>query len=293
MNDRSNHDRAVEMLQQLGLKEYESKSFVALTRLSEATAKKISEDSEVPRTRVYDAVRVLETKGLVQIQHSNPQQFRAVSISEAATTLRSEYDTRVDKLEKALDGLESAEPGDPREITHEVWSLTGNSAITSRAQSLIDDTADELVLVIGRESAFPESTANRLRTAVGRGVDVIIGTPDPSLRETVSTAVPGAEVFRSELEWLDGSPTAGDDTEISRLLLADRAAILVSSAHTAGADRDEQAVLGRGFENGVVTIIRRLMATGLLPGADPGRTVVTALRSTPGDISRSWSEKYR
>lgn len=272
MSNRSNHDRAVELLQQLDLKEYESKSLVALVRLSKATAKEISEASEVPRTRVYDAVRVLESKGLVEIQHSNPQQFRAVSISEAAATLRSEYDARIDSLETALDGLEPADSDDAREITHEVWSLTGQTAITTRTQSLIEDTADELVLVIGRESAFPESTATRLRAAVDRGVDVIVGTPDASIRETVSTAVPEAEVFRSELEWLDESSMTGDDTEISRLLLADRAAILVSSAYTAGADRDEQAVFGRGFENGVVTIIRRLMATGLLPSADPGNT---------------------
>lgn len=272
MSNLSNHDRAVELLQQLDLKEYESKSLVALVRLSEATAKEISEASEVPRTRVYDAVRVLESKGLVEIQHSNPQQFRAVSISEAAATLRSEYDARIDSLETALDGLEPADSDDAREITHEVWSLTGQTAITTRTQSLIEDTADELVLVIGRESAFPESTATRLRAAVDRGVDVIVGTPDASLRETVSTAVPEAEVFRSELEWLDESSMTGDDTEISRLLLADRAAILVSSAYTAGADRGEQAVFGRGFENGVVTIIRRLMATGLLPSADPGKT---------------------
>ena len=46
-------------------------------------------------------------------------------------------------------------------------------------------------------------------------------------------------------------------------------AILVSSISQNGSNRDEQAVLGPGLENDVV-IVRRLMATGLLPRADPG-----------------------
>ena len=75
MDGNSNHTKAIELLQELGLKQYEAKSFVALSRLPSGTAKEMSEVSEVPRTRIYDAIRVLESKGLVEIQHSNPQRF--------------------------------------------------------------------------------------------------------------------------------------------------------------------------------------------------------------------------
>ncbi|MFB6177506.1 MAG: helix-turn-helix domain-containing protein, partial [Halobaculum sp.] len=63
MDDNTNITRAVELLQQLGLKEYEAKCFVGLSRLSTGTAKQLSEITEVPRTRVYDAIRVLEAQG--------------------------------------------------------------------------------------------------------------------------------------------------------------------------------------------------------------------------------------
>ncbi|WP_436933513.1 TrmB family transcriptional regulator [Halovenus marina] len=104
MDDVSNQERAIELLQQLGLKEYEAKSFVALARREHGTAKDISETSEVPRTRVYDAVRVLESKGLVETQHSKPQVFRAVSIDEAVNTLQTEYVERAELLRRALSG---------------------------------------------------------------------------------------------------------------------------------------------------------------------------------------------
>jgi sugar-specific transcriptional regulator TrmB len=270
MTDTSYHDRAVTLLQELGLKEYESKAFVALTRLPQGTAKEISEISEVPRTRVYDAVRTLESKGLVEIQHSNPQQFRAVPVEEAADTLRQAYETRTDSLREALDSLDETDPGVGTNITHEVWSLSGTTAITNRTRQLIDEAERELVLVIGDESLVTEELIEQLRAAKQRGATIIVGTVAEGARARVQDELPDAEVFVSGLEWLSGV-RPGDDTEINRLLLVDRSAILVSTVHEA-AEATEHAVFGRGFDNGLVTVARRLMATGLPLVDDPGES---------------------
>ena len=52
-------EHAVTLLQDLGLKEYEARCFVALTRLPTAKAREIGETADIPRTRVYDAVERL------------------------------------------------------------------------------------------------------------------------------------------------------------------------------------------------------------------------------------------
>ena len=52
MDEISDQGRSVELLHQLGLEEYEAKSFVALARRERGTAKEISDTSDVPRTRV-------------------------------------------------------------------------------------------------------------------------------------------------------------------------------------------------------------------------------------------------
>ena len=266
MDDISNQDQAIELLQQLGLKEYEAKSFVALARRQRGTAKEISENSDVPRTRVYDAIRVLESKGLVETQHSKPQVFRAVSIDEAVNTLQSEYVARTESLRSALSELEPTDEGESTEATHEVWAISGDQGITSRTRQLIEEVTEELILVVGHESIFTDQLAKLLQSAQERNVNVIIGTVDEDLQIMIQDALPGVEVFVSGLDWLSRSPLPGDDTEISRLLLADREAILVSSFTETRADgrEHEQGVFGRGFDNGVVTITRRLMATGLL-----------------------------
>ncbi|AHG00111.1 transcriptional regulator [Halostagnicola larsenii XH-48] len=272
MDELSNHEEAVELLQQLGLQEYEAKAFVALTRLRQGTAKEISEVSDVPRTRVYDAVRVLESSGLVEIQHSNPQRFRAVSVGEAADTLQQKYDSRTDSLRDSLEAIDSVSTDAETDVTHEVWSLSGTAGITSRTQQLIDDADQELVFVLGDEDIFTEQLIERIRAAQQRGVTVIIGTTAESIRERVQDELPGTQVFVSGLAWLSGSLWSDDDTEIGRLLLVDQSSILVSTFHeSAGGEHEhEQAVFGRGFDNGLVTIARRLMATGLPAVEDPG-----------------------
>jgi sugar-specific transcriptional regulator TrmB len=273
MEDVSDRQRAAELLQQLGLKEYEAKCFVALTRLPKATAKDISETSDVPRTRVYDAIRALETKGLVETQHSNPQQFRAVPIAEAVEVLRREYDSRTEALAEALENVEPASLDRGEEVTHEVWSLSGVSAIEARTRELVGGADREIVLIVGRKEALTEELVDRLREQQENGVDVVLGAATEQLRNELQESLPEADVFTSELAWLRSSPTdPADETAISRLLLVDRNTILVSSIHETdtGEIETEQAVFGKGFENGLVVILRRLMATGLTSQDDPG-----------------------
>ncbi|WP_254543720.1 TrmB family transcriptional regulator [Halomarina pelagica] len=274
MDELSNHQQAVELLQQLGLKEYEAKCFVALSRMPKGTAKEISETSDVPRTRVYDAIRVLETKGLAEVQHSNPQQFRAVPIAEAAETLREEYESRTETLVRTIEDIDPAPADEDREIAHEVWALSGVPAITNRTRQLIDAAEREIVLVVGREAVLTEELVEQLGAAQETGLTVVIGTVSERLRDTIQDALPDVEVFVSGLEWLNSDPTdASDETAISRLLLIDRNTILVSSVTTDETDGDttetERAVFGRGFHNGIVVIARRLMATGLHTDDDP------------------------
>ncbi|WP_192918456.1 TrmB family transcriptional regulator [Salinigranum salinum] len=270
MDELSNTQQAIELLQQLGLKEYEAKCFVALSQLPKGTAKDVSETSDVPRTRVYDAIRVLETKGLVEVQHSKPQQFRAVSIEEAAETLRREYEARAKRLTDVLQNLEPVEPVD-REITHEVWSLTGFNAISTRTVELVGGADSEIVLIVGQPAVFTEELADSVQAAREAGVDVVIGTATEDLRDEIQQGLPDIDVFTSGLEWLASSPLdPKDGTTVSRLLLVDQNTILVSTALDGSTDgRGEKAVFGRGFENGLVVIARRMMATGLGRERDP------------------------
>lgn len=254
--------QAVELLQNLGLKEYEAKCFVALTRLPLGTAKDISDIATVPRTRVYDAVRVLESEGLVEIQHSNPQRFRSLSIEEATDILTERYTARIDDLERTLHEVEP-HGGQETQSRQEVWSLSGREAIEARTRQIIEKSSEELILVVGVENVLTGKLYNTLEAATERDVDVLIGAISSRMRDRLRDRLPEAEVFETELDWL--TKFEEDEPSIGVLVMADQNVLLVSSRTDHGYDETtaESAVFGSGFTNGLVVIARRLLARGL------------------------------
>lgn len=262
--------RAVELLQELGLKEYESKCFVALTRMAHGTAKEISEVTDVPRTRVYDAIRVLEAKGLVQVQHASPRRYRAIDIEEASSIIAENYSSRIDSLRESLDGLPPVTDDSGSPPVGEIWSLSNDTAITTRSVQLIEDARSEVILVIGDHSAISVELLEALDAAADRDVPVIVGVMTEDLKRRIRDEIPGATVFASGLPWLPIKPESG--AIITRLLMVDHETILVGSRHHAGDPEEaEQAVVGTGSSNGIVVILRHLLRSGLLEGSDVER----------------------
>ncbi|WP_096390287.1 TrmB family transcriptional regulator [Halopenitus persicus] len=251
---------AVEALRQFGLREYEAKCLVGLMRLGSGTAKDISERADVPRTRVYDAVRVLEARGLVTTQHSSPKQFRSVTPEEAIRTFRERDKRELERLSASLETVTGA--GETTELP-DVWTVTGRERIEERLRRLSRDATTEIVFVVGDG---PVRTGELIETLTGVSDDVslLIGGVDDAIQRRIRDAVPRAETFASGLEWLaDGSGT-GEDRSIARLVLIDRSATLISTVGANG--DDEHAMYGSGPENGLVVVTRRLLAQdGPLP----------------------------
>lgn len=264
MSSEANQRTAIEILQELGLKEYEARCFVGLSRLSSGTAKQLSEVTDVPRTRVYDAIRVLEATGLVEVQHSSPQRFRAVPLTEALETLRDQYEQQISELEQAVEALEPVSAGEESPV-QEVWTLSSQTAIANRTSQLVRDATEEIVLVLGTDTLLTEELIEALQT-VGEQVRLVIGGAEEQLVERIDESVPDAVAFESELQWL--KPTLdGEDVVVGRLLLVDGSSLLVSSILPDHGK--EHAVFGEGFENGMVVITRRLIAQGLNQTRDP------------------------
>jgi len=256
-------EEAIDVLQQLGLKEYEARCFVGLTRVPIGTAKRLSEITDVPRTRVYDAVGVLESQGLVEIQHTNPQRFRAVSLEEATETLRDRYEDRVQRLQTALNEIDEVDEADETPV-QEIWSIADRTAVENRSEQLLEEATEEVVLVVGDRSVLTDALVESLAD-LDPGVDLLVGVLDDETREEVEQRLPAARTFVSGLEWLEAE--TDDATSVGRLMLVDRSSILLSSLTE---DGTEQAIFGGGFGNGLIVVARRLLAQGLLPARDPG-----------------------
>jgi sugar-specific transcriptional regulator TrmB len=249
-------------LQQLGLKEYEAKCFVALTSLATGTAREISEQVDVPRTRVYEAARTLESHGLIDIQHSSPQRFRAVPIQEAVSILRRRYESRIDRLEADLRQLETTRSREQDSDGQEVWSLTGRDAIATRTNQLLENAEEEALLIICDDRVVSSHLLEWLDRTLERDCTLRVGSVSPSLNELLSEELSDAAVFHSRLEWLHPDQF-DDDPPVCFLLVTDGETVLISGSCLTGDSANQHAIYGTGAENCMVVVTRQLAKLGL------------------------------
>jgi hypothetical protein len=215
----------------------------------------------------YASVRCRPSAGVEGTRRDTPREpehFRAIPADEAIDLLRSEYQAKTETLRETVESIDPVDTDTESNPPVEVWSLTGSNAIETRIGRLAEQADHEIVFIVGDDLALTDTLEEALQTAQGRGVTVTVGTIngvshdalDPTGIETVS---------------LDGAPferavASDESSEISRILLVDRDAVLISSKPTDdGADAAEHAVVGRCSTNGFVTIVRRLLLATISP----------------------------
>ncbi len=81
------------------LGEYEIDAYLAVLEHGELTASDIADRTDIPQPRVYDTVRSLSDRGLVELRESRPMKIVAVDPAEAFGELRSSFTEMVDELE--------------------------------------------------------------------------------------------------------------------------------------------------------------------------------------------------
>ena len=256
MTDVPDNLEAVNSLQQLGLTEYDARCFVALTQLPQGTAREISRVADIPRSRVYDSIDRLQSKGLVESQGSEPKVFRAVPIDTAVRILETEYQSYVDTMEDTLRNLEPTY----KETDRGVWALEGHERVTERTLALINEAEEEIVLLAFNPDVLEEETLARLDEAAEDGLTVLVGTRENSIRERLTEEAPSVEVFTSGLiEWI--AEHRGEHA-IGRILVVDGEQVMTSATY--GEELPgvpaESAVWSAGVDHGLAIILQQLIA---------------------------------
>jgi sugar-specific transcriptional regulator TrmB len=220
-------------LRDLGLSEYEERTYRSLLESGATTAKELSRDSDVPMGRIYDVLNGLEQYDLVRSQSaSRPKKYAAVEPDTALDRLledkkreleeqKSQYEDIVAELQGEL---ESAEP---REETF--WTAALGSDETAALLVERIAAADESVVMVLSAytpqlfdiDRYGTEILDELVAALNRGVAVKL----LMRRELVPTLPPAVgERYRAELadeggfqvrtvEAVSGTFTLLDDTE--------------------------------------------------------------------------------
>lgn len=179
MTDSTQAD-AVAALQRLGLSKYEAQVFCALQPIEKATASDIAKNSDVPRSQVYGAAEGLEELGLVDVQQSNPRQFRAVGLEEARAHLQAKLEREQDRAFDALNSLQQ-QPIDETETQEDIWTIRGQKTINDRVAQLISNANRRIIFGARDPSMVNENVIEALAKAKDGDIDILITSGNPSV----------------------------------------------------------------------------------------------------------------
>ncbi len=98
-------DRLIEVLKDFRFSEYEIRVLLCLVQEGDLSASEIAEKSGIPRTSVYDVIKSLESKGLVE-SYGKPKKFRALSAERLVKLFSLKLKEKLDIISSSLKELE-------------------------------------------------------------------------------------------------------------------------------------------------------------------------------------------
>ncbi len=172
----------------LGFTEYEAKAYLALLQQSPLTGYAVARVSGVPRSKIYEVLDSLVTRGDVLVSNGDPTQYAPKPPREMIKSRRQTVEQNLSEAEKGLERfLDQNTPSDL------IWDIRGRDEILQRLHEVIGRANKQILLQIWEEDA-PE-IREALALAAQREVEVTVvayGNPDfPFAR--VFSHEPGAE----------------------------------------------------------------------------------------------------
>lgn len=181
-------------LRELGLSEYEARTYRTLSRVSPLTPYETAQQAGLPTSKIYQVLNRLEEKGLVLcLQEQNRKRYIPKEVEEFAATCRF-------RMEKTLAGLEE----EGRKLKQEsqvssIWNLKGYGEIMEKARQIVTGAGREILISLWREELIHLAPALRAKTEEGVRVGLVhFGALDPDLAVGTCFSHPIADTLFQE-----------------------------------------------------------------------------------------------
>jgi sugar-specific transcriptional regulator TrmB len=166
------------------LGDYEIDAYLAVLEHGQLTASEIADRTDIPQPRVYDTVRSLSDRQLVELRESRPMQVVAIDPEDAFGEIQSSFTEMVDEL--------TARYTAPARETEAVSLVKSRSTIIRHLRECIESAEFELALSLTPEllSQFAEDLQRQI--ANGVSIDLLLtpasAAPDPETFDYLSVA---------------------------------------------------------------------------------------------------------
>jgi len=136
-------------LREIGLTEYESQAYLYLLGAGATTARQISENSDVPYSKIYEVLNSLEKKGWIETRSGRPKRYYPKPPVEALEATRLQLEDTMKAWHTSV--LEELQPlYDKREIREkpDVWILQGEFDAIAKLKEVSGNARNELMVAL-------------------------------------------------------------------------------------------------------------------------------------------------
>lgn len=147
----------VKALRELGLTEYEARSYLALVSLGPSTAGEVSSAAGVPYSRVYDILLKLERRGWVEAQPGRPARYRAKPPGEAIERSRLDHQRRFKEISELV--LKELGPVYERRAEvkkPDIWVIRGRENLLAKINEMLSRARVEALVTIPARVELPD-----------------------------------------------------------------------------------------------------------------------------------------
>ncbi|QLG47738.1 HTH-type sugar sensing transcriptional regulator TrmB [Natrinema halophilum] len=158
------------------LGEYEIDAYLTVLEQGQLTASEIADRTEIPQPRVYDTVRSLSDRGLVELRESRPMKVVAIDPAESFDDVQTSFEQMIQELEARYTA--------PARDTEAVSLVKSRSTILRYLEEVIDGAEFELALSLTPDLLTRFEAELRAAVESGVSVDLIVTpaseAPDPA-----------------------------------------------------------------------------------------------------------------
>lgn len=164
----------VEKLKEIGFNSYEAKVYIALLKKYPATGYEVSKLANIPQSRTYDTLKVLEEKNVVVPTDTKPVSYTPIKPKQLLASYQKRMNSTINYLEKHLPEVKD-------NYTEPVITISGKLNIENKIREVIQNAKREIYLEIWSQDfkIFEQDLLN----AYNRNVEIrIVGYDNFSSR---------------------------------------------------------------------------------------------------------------
>ncbi len=155
----------IEKLKDIGLNTYEAKVYVALLKKYPATGYEVSKLANIPQSRTYDTLKVLEEKRIVISTNTKPVTYTPIKPKMLTQRVQKKMNSTISFLEKHLPNVKD-------DYNEPILTITGKQNIQDKIIEVIQNAKREIYMEVWSQDY--KNFEKDLLNAYNRNVEIRI-----------------------------------------------------------------------------------------------------------------------